>query len=87
MPPVSWEPHLHEGRERCGVRGVPAVEDVADRLRWVAAHGDEAAEMGRAASAWVHRHRNVWSYGPGVLAAILQHARRRRRLLRRVVAS
>jgi glycosyltransferase involved in cell wall biosynthesis len=83
VPPASWEPHLHEGRQPCGVRGVPAVADVADRLRWVAAHRDEAAGMGREASAWVHRHRSVWAYGPGVLAAIVRHARRPRRLLRR----
>lgn len=80
VPPAHWEPHVHEGGETCGVRGAPAVQDVADRLRWVATHRQEAAEMGRAASAWVHRHRNVWSYGPGVLAVIDQHARQRRRL-------
>jgi hypothetical protein len=80
VPPARWEPHVHEGGETCGVRGVPAVQDVADRLRWVATHRQEAAEMGRAASAWVHLHRSVWSYGPGVLAVIEQHARQRRRL-------
>jgi glycosyltransferase involved in cell wall biosynthesis len=78
VPPAGFETHLHEGREPCGVRGVPAVADVADRLRWVAGHRDEAAEMGRAASAWVHRHRNVWSYGPAVLDVIEAHTRFRR---------
>ncbi|MEP7026557.1 MAG: glycosyltransferase [Actinomycetota bacterium] len=83
VPPASWEPHLHEGREPCGIRGVPGVGDVAEKLHWVATHRAEAAELGRAASAWVHQHRNVWSYGPGVLAAIEQHARSRRSLRRR----
>jgi glycosyltransferase involved in cell wall biosynthesis len=83
VPAADWEPHLHEGRELCGVRGVPAVADVVARLRWVAEHRDEATGMGRAASAWVHRYRNVWSYGPGVLAAIEKHARSRRSLRRR----
>ncbi len=78
VPPAGFETHLHEGREPCGVRGVPAVADVADRLRWVAGHRDEAAEMGRAASAWVHRHRNVWSYGPAVLDVIEAYTRFRR---------
>ena len=36
--------------------------------------------MGRAASAWVHQHRNVWSYGPSVLATIELHTRFRRGL-------
>lgn len=79
VPPDRWEPHLHEGGEPCGVRGVPGVQEVADRLRWVASHRDEAADIGRAASAWVHRHRDVWSYGPGVLAAIGEHERSHRR--------
>ncbi|HXW45661.1 MAG TPA: glycosyltransferase family 4 protein [Streptosporangiaceae bacterium] len=83
VPPASWEPHLHEGREECGVRGVPGVADVADRLRWVAAHRDEAAELGRAASAWVHAHRDVWTYGPAVLAVIESRTSYRRGLRRR----
>jgi glycosyltransferase involved in cell wall biosynthesis len=75
VQPAGFEPHLHEGREPCGVRGIPGPQDVADRLRWVATHRDEAADMGRAASAWVHKSRNVWSYGPGVLDAIAAHGR------------
>jgi glycosyltransferase involved in cell wall biosynthesis len=73
VPPAGFEPHLHEGRERCGVRGVPGVADVAARLRWVATHRDEAAEMGKAASEWAHACRNVWSYGPGVLDVVAAH--------------
>jgi glycosyltransferase involved in cell wall biosynthesis len=86
VQPASWEPHLHEGREECGTRGVPGVADVAGRLRWVAAHRDEAADLGRAASAWVHRHRSVWSYGPAVLGVIEGHTAYRRGLRRRQAA-
>jgi glycosyltransferase involved in cell wall biosynthesis len=77
VPPARWEPHLHEGKEPCGVRGVPSAADVAARLQWVAGHRDEAAEMGRAASEWVHKHRNVWNYGPAVLDVIRKYSRSR----------
>jgi hypothetical protein len=83
VEPAGWEPHLHEGREPCGVRGVPSVGDVAAKLRWVAGHRAEAAEMGRSASAWVHRHRDVWTYGPAVLEIIEAHSRFRRGLRRK----
>jgi glycosyltransferase involved in cell wall biosynthesis len=53
-----------------GVRGVPAVRDVAERLRWVAEHREEAREMGRAASSWALQRRDVWDKGPAVLATI-----------------
>jgi glycosyltransferase involved in cell wall biosynthesis len=86
VPPDHWEPHLHYGREECGVRGVPSVAAVAARLRWVAEHRAEAAELGRAASAWVHAHRNVWSYGPAVLAVIESTTSFRRGLRRRTAA-
>src|SRR5205823_4470676 len=59
---------------RCGVRGVPGVEEVAARPRWVARHRDETRELGRAASAWACRHRNVWAKGPAVLGALERHA-------------
>ena len=83
VQPAGWEPHLHEGREECGVRGVPGVADVASRLRWVASHRDEAAELGRGASAWAHARRNVWSYGPAVLKVIADYTGYRRGLRRR----
>jgi glycosyltransferase involved in cell wall biosynthesis len=86
VQPERWEPHLHYGREECGVRGVPSVAEVAARLRWVAGHRDEAAQLGRAASAWVHAHRNVWTYGPAVLSVIESATRYRRGLRRRTVA-
>jgi glycosyltransferase involved in cell wall biosynthesis len=83
VPPARFEQHLHEGREPCGVRGVPSVDDVAAKLRWVAGHRAEAAAMGRAASEWVHHHRNVWDYGPGVLEVIGRHSARARFGIRR----
>jgi glycosyltransferase involved in cell wall biosynthesis len=49
---------------------VPSVEDVAERLRWVADHRDRARAMGRAASAWAHAERNIWDKGPAVLDLI-----------------
>jgi glycosyltransferase involved in cell wall biosynthesis len=57
----------------CGVRGVPSVDDVAERLWWVAGHPGEARAMGRAASAWVLANRNVWDMGPAMLAAMERH--------------
>jgi glycosyltransferase involved in cell wall biosynthesis len=65
-----------------GVRGVPGVADVAERLRWVAGHRDEARELGRAASAWALSRRDLWDKGPAVLAAMEQHARPPRTLRR-----
>jgi glycosyltransferase involved in cell wall biosynthesis len=74
VSPATWEEyHSHFGS--CGVHGVPAVTEVADRLRWVASHRDEAREMGRAASIWVLKHRSVWAKGPAVLDAIELHSR------------
>ncbi len=54
----------------CGVRGVPSVEQISARLRWVAEHRTEAREMGRAASNWARANRNVWLKGPAVVDAI-----------------
>ena len=81
--PAGWETHLHYGtRQPCGMRAVPGVEEVAAKLRWVAGHRDEARDLGRQASAWVHRHRNVWNYGSEVLAVMEQHTRSRRPIRR-----
>ena len=83
VEPSRFEEHRHEGGEPAGVRGVPSVAEVAARLRWVATHRDEAADMGQAASAWVHQNRNVWSYGPAVLDIIERHTSYRRGLRRK----
>jgi glycosyltransferase involved in cell wall biosynthesis len=68
--PAGFEPHRHQGGEQCGVRGYPSPAEVASKLRWVADHRDEAADMGRAASSWVRSNRNVWDYGPSVLGVL-----------------
>jgi glycosyltransferase involved in cell wall biosynthesis len=65
-----------------GVRGVPSPEDVADRLRWVRDHRDEARAMGRAASAWARQHRSIWAKGPAVLDFMEQRLRAPRALRR-----
>jgi hypothetical protein len=65
-----------------GLRGVPGVEAVAARLRWVAEHRDEARALGLAASEWTMRNRNIWTYGPASLAVMEAHIRPARRLRR-----
>lgn len=72
VEPSRWEPYVEAPYGACGVRGVPAVRDIANRLRWVASHRQEAREMGCAASAWVLEHRNIWNKGPAVLE-IMEH--------------
>jgi glycosyltransferase involved in cell wall biosynthesis len=69
---AEWEVY-HSGFGPFGIHGVPAVTDVSDRLRWVAANREEARAMGRAASKWVIQHRNVWAKGPAVADAIEHH--------------
>jgi glycosyltransferase involved in cell wall biosynthesis len=66
----------------CGVHGVPSVEDVADRLRWVDTHRDEARELGREAAEWVPGHLNVWTKGPAVLDVMERRVRPKRPLRR-----
>lgn len=80
--PERWQPCDDPPYGRCGVRGVAAVEDVAERLRWVAEHRDEARDLGRAASEWALGHRDVWRKGPAVLDVMERYARPRRSLRR-----
>jgi glycosyltransferase involved in cell wall biosynthesis len=80
VTPDEWQPYNNLVFGACGTRGVPSVEDVAARLRWVAGHRDEARQMGRAASDWVLRHRNIWDKGPKVLDVMEQHLRSARPL-------
>ncbi|QHN04128.1 glycosyltransferase [Granulicella sp. WH15] len=82
VQPASWNEYDSRSFGRCGLRGVPGVEDVAMKLRWVNEHREEAQQMGAAASAWVHRHRNVWNKGPAVLEMMERHVSTRRPLLR-----
>jgi glycosyltransferase involved in cell wall biosynthesis len=65
-----------------GLRGVPGVDDVALRLRWVDDHRDDARELGRRASAWALEHRDVWAKGPAVLDAIESYGASQRRFRR-----
>jgi len=82
VEPSTWREYDDATFGRCGVHGCPSVEDVADRLRWVDTHRDEARAMGRAASEWVPAHRNVWSKGPAVLDVLERRVVPRRPLRR-----
>lgn len=80
--PVRWEAVNDPPYGPAGVRGVPEVEDVAARLRWVAEHRSAAAAMGRKAAAWVARHRDVRRAGPAVIDVMERHLSPRRSLRR-----
>jgi glycosyltransferase involved in cell wall biosynthesis len=82
VAPQRWEESNEAAFGYGGVRGVPGVDDIAAKLRWVAAHRGEARAMGRAASAWAIEHRNVWTMGPAVLDAMERHAQPARPLRR-----
>jgi glycosyltransferase involved in cell wall biosynthesis len=84
VDPITWVPYNDHYWGPAGVRAVPGVEDVAERLRWVAAHRDEAREMGRAASAWALAHRNVWEMGPAILEVMERYSLPARPLRRTV---
>jgi glycosyltransferase involved in cell wall biosynthesis len=83
VAPAHWAPYKEPNWGPSGVQAVPGVEDVAERLRWVAAHRAEARDMGRAASEWALKHRNVWRMGPAILE-VMEHYARPTRSLRRV---
>ena len=74
VAPARWEPYVSAEFGRCGMRGVPDVAAIADRLRWVATHRDLASQMGRAAAEWAARERNIWRKGPAVLDVLEHHA-------------
>ena len=82
VEPAGWQDYHNNFFGECGKRGVPSVADVAARLRWVADHRDEAQAMGRAASEWAIKHRNVWSKGLAMLDALEGHVRPTRPLRR-----
>jgi glycosyltransferase involved in cell wall biosynthesis len=82
IEPAGWQTAYQKEFGRCGVRGVPGVDEVARKLRWVAAHREEAREMGRAASEWARRERNVWKKGPAVLDLMERHVEPSRSLRR-----
>ncbi len=80
--PARWEPVTGPQFGPCGVRAIPDIEDAARQLRWVAEHRQEAADIGRRASAWAHEHRNVWDMGPAVVEVLERHVRAPRPLRR-----
>jgi glycosyltransferase involved in cell wall biosynthesis len=82
VTPERWESYEEAPYGRCGRRGLPDVGTVASRLRWVSGHRADARVMGRAASDWVLRHRNIWHKGPAVLDFIEQQVRPPRPLRR-----
>jgi Glycosyl transferase family 2/Glycosyl transferases group 1 len=83
VPAAGREPCNDTPWGRVGERGVPSVPAVAERLRWVARHRSEARSLGRSASEWALRERNVWAMGPAVLDVMERHMPGRRRLRRR----
>ena len=67
VPPARWEPvRRHPLRTRRRARR--AGRRRGGRPSAVGReHRDEARDLGRQASAWAHRERNVWDKGPAVL--------------------
>jgi len=82
VPPKGFAVYDDPRYGRCGLAAVPDVDAVAARLRWVADHREEARDLGRAASDWALRQRNVWAMGPAVLHVMERHARPPRALRR-----
>jgi glycosyltransferase involved in cell wall biosynthesis len=85
VPPGRWERVVEAPFGDCGVRAIPDVDAVTARLRWIAGHRDEAAALGREASAWTIRHRDVWDMGPAILG-LMETRLRPSRILRQPVA-
>lgn len=67
VAPDRWQAFDEAPYGPSGYRGVPGVPAVASRLEWVSGHRSEARAIGRAASDWAIRHRNIWHKGPAVL--------------------
>lgn len=86
VAPAVWAPYNELNWGPSGVQGVPGVEDIAERLRWVATHKTEARDMGVAASEWALKHRNVWRMGPAMLE-VMEHYVQPARSLRRAKKS
>jgi glycosyltransferase involved in cell wall biosynthesis len=82
VPPARRVPFDDQVFGRCGHRGVPSTGDIAERLRWVADHREEARAVGRAAAEWVPAHRDVWRKGPAVLDVMERRVRPQRSLRR-----
>ena len=82
VEPSDWQVYDNPVFGCCGLRGIPGVDDVAAKLQWVASHRDEARAIGRAASEWAIRHRNVWAKGPAVREVMERDVRPSRPLRR-----
>ena len=82
VPAERFEPLQDPPYHGRGLRGVPSVDAVTQRLRWVAAHREEARQIGRAASEWAHGRRNIWSFGRLSAEVVEKHARPARSLRR-----
>jgi glycosyltransferase involved in cell wall biosynthesis len=83
VSPGHWEPCDEAPFGPGGVRAVPSVEQVAGHLRWVAEHPEQARALGRAASRWAHRQRDLSRMGPAALEAMERHIHPVRQLRRR----
>ncbi len=83
VAPEGYRPHFEAQRGDCGLRAQPSVNAVADQLRWVSTHHDEARAMGRAASEWAIANRNIWDHGPALLDVMERRMSSRRPLRRR----
>ncbi|MBL7523853.1 glycosyltransferase, partial [Frankia sp. CNm7] len=70
VPAAGRVPYPAPDGTPAGHRSVPDLGAVVRHLRWVDGHRDEARDLGRAASAWVAGHRNIWSLGPGLLDVV-----------------
>jgi glycosyltransferase involved in cell wall biosynthesis len=82
VPPDRWEACDDTPWGLAGKRAVPSVQAVADRLRWIDRHRDEARELGRAGSEWALQNRNIWDKGLAVLDAMERRMARPRPLRR-----
>lgn len=80
---AGMTPHNSALSGRSGFRSLPDVAQAAAHLRWVRRHRQEARAMGRAASEWVLRRRDIWAKGPAVLD-IMERSLQLSRPLRRL---
>ncbi|MGV3721825.1 MAG: glycosyltransferase [Actinomycetota bacterium] len=67
VPASEWVPFDAGNPHSSGLRPAPDVSAVAERLRWVARHREDARSMGRAASEWARRERNIHQKAPALL--------------------
>lgn len=67
VPAAEWVAYDPSNPRAGGLRPVPDLGAVVDRLRWVASHRDEAYSLGKAASEWARRERNIQQKAPALL--------------------